>query len=364
MIKSISNTSFQFLLLIFSISLLTACGGGSGGGSDSNTSNTSNSNVTNNQAPVANAGNDSSIYTGVAITLDGSGSNDPDGDQLTYLWGFVSKPAGSTSSIFDSSTSTPSFTPDIDGMYIIKVTVHDGVNEVVTDFVTITATTIGVNSAPIANAGDDLTVYTGIEVTLDASNSNDPDGDALIYEWQFVSGPSGSSALLYNYQTANPTITPDIEGNYTFNLVVSDGVTSSIADAVIVTAITLSIPVPPVTIADVYVYSTDIFSNIVYLGCWTCNQYDSESIHNLYSTYGSSYGTYSIRNNYSDYGSSYGLRSACNSYSLDPPSLYDGNIYYYGRLSINSYQTDSICNQFSSFYSSLDCGVLQTYCSQ
>jgi hypothetical protein len=39
-----------------------------------------------NQAPVADAGDDQTVVVGTELVLDGTGSNDPDGDQLMYLW--------------------------------------------------------------------------------------------------------------------------------------------------------------------------------------------------------------------------------------------------------------------------------------
>ncbi|MCP3674072.1 MAG: hypothetical protein GY829_06330, partial [Gammaproteobacteria bacterium] len=54
------------------------------------------------------------------------------------------------------------------------------------------------NTAPVADAGDDQSVTTGTEVTLDASNSSDADGDSLSYSWTFSSIPAGSGVTLTN----------------------------------------------------------------------------------------------------------------------------------------------------------------------
>ena len=49
-----------------------------------------------NSAPTANAGPDQTAPVGALVTLDGTGSTDPDGNTLSYSWAFDSLPSGST----------------------------------------------------------------------------------------------------------------------------------------------------------------------------------------------------------------------------------------------------------------------------
>ena len=49
-----------------------------------------------NSLPVSDAGEDQNVEVSMEVTLDGSGSNDPDNgpDPLSFLWTFVSVPPG------------------------------------------------------------------------------------------------------------------------------------------------------------------------------------------------------------------------------------------------------------------------------
>lgn len=92
------------------------------------------------------------------------------------------------------------------------------------------------NEVPTAVAdADTATVTVGEEVTLDASDSSDPDGDDLTYEWE-LNAPDGSSVQLSDDQAEKPTFTPDIAGDYKATLNVSDGNGGSAQDDVTVTA--------------------------------------------------------------------------------------------------------------------------------
>jgi len=174
-----------------------------------------------NQTPVANAGADQIVNEGVLVTLDGTGSADPDGNTLTYLW---AAPAGVTLS--SATTSKPTFTaPEVttDTDYTLSLVVNDGFVNSTSDNVKITVKQV--NKAPTANAGADQIVNEGVLVTLDGTGSTDTDGDILTYSWTAPAGITLSSATASKPAFTAPEVTADTD--YTFSLVVNDGSVNS-----------------------------------------------------------------------------------------------------------------------------------------
>ncbi len=76
-----------------------------------------------NDIPTANAGPDQQARAGSLITLDGSGSSDPDGDSLTYGW---SQAGGPLVTLSDPALAGPTFTaPNHTTMLTFTLTVTD-----------------------------------------------------------------------------------------------------------------------------------------------------------------------------------------------------------------------------------------------
>ena len=93
------------------------------------------------------------------------------------------------------------------------------------------------NTAPTALPGAPQTVLAGAVVQLDGSGSSDPEHDTLHYQWTLTTKPAGSATTLVQADTAKPSFTPDVAGDYVATLVVNDGNLSSAPDTVSIVAL-------------------------------------------------------------------------------------------------------------------------------
>ena len=185
-----------------------------------------------NQAPVANAGANRIITLPAnSVTLNGSGSSDPDGTISSYGWRQISGPSTATL----SATNTVNVTVGNlqAGVYVFRLTVRDDSNAADTDDVTVTVNP-ALNQAPIANAGANRTITLPTNsVALNGSGSSDPDGTISSYGWRQISGPS--TATLSATNTVNVTVGNLQAGVYVFRLTVRDNDNATDTDDVTVT---------------------------------------------------------------------------------------------------------------------------------
>jgi hypothetical protein len=114
-----------------------------------------------NQPPLANAGPDQTAPIAATVTLDASGSTDGDGDALTFLWTFLTQPAGSGAWLSDPTAVNPTSVVDEPGTYVLQLIVHDGEAASPPDTVQVST----VNSRPVADAGADASVPFGQTAT-------------------------------------------------------------------------------------------------------------------------------------------------------------------------------------------------------
>ena len=187
------------------------------------------------RTPIADAGADQNVMTGTTVYLNGSESESGEEISPLYEWTFVSKPEDSSASLVSAASEIASFTPDVDGDYVLELVVENAYENTDSDRITVTSETD--NSAPVADAGEDQTLYLGGEAVLDANGSSDADGDPLTYYWRTVSAPEDSDFDFNGQAPAYNSWTPDAVGDYVLKLMVSDGEKDSEEDTVTITVL-------------------------------------------------------------------------------------------------------------------------------
>lgn len=107
-----------------------------------------------NQAPLANAGPDQNIGVNATVTLNGTGSSDPDAgpSALTYAWSQISGPIAT---ITNPASASASFVATTAGTYVFQLQVSDGAASA-TDTVSIVA-----SAGPVTVFFDDFETNKG-----------------------------------------------------------------------------------------------------------------------------------------------------------------------------------------------------------
>ena len=191
-----------------------------------------------NQPPVADAGADRIVHAPGVVTLDGSGSFDPESQALSYHWRFVTKPLFSKAELSDANTVSPRFTVDEKGRYEIQLIVNDGQTDSSLDVVAVTYRPTDLT--PVIQLQRD-----GNTLTLDGGGSASQAGGVLHYEWRILKAPPFSNANFSDRTAPRTTFRITDSGDYEIALVVSDSTGESATDVIKVSSTNTS----PVAVA-------------------------------------------------------------------------------------------------------------------
>jgi hypothetical protein len=193
--------------------------------------------ISGNATPVALTSAPSVVAAaGTPVTLRGSGSYDPEGSPLAFSWTILTRPATSNATIATPTAQNITFTPDVNGSYIVQLAVSNQSGDV-----SIRPVTIYVGSYPPVALVDhsQLVTLLGGTITSSAALSYDQDGNTLTFSWSIDSRPAGSNAAIVSSASPILMFTPDVAGTYYATVTVSNGTVSSVA-SVTITALTAS----------------------------------------------------------------------------------------------------------------------------
>jgi hypothetical protein len=186
-------------------------------------------------APTANAGQNQNVNLGQQVTLNASGSTDPNGLPLTRQWS-LTLPANCAGISLSSTTDVmPTFPANCVGNFTAQLIVRNSLN-VSSAPVSVTISTAAV--APTANAGSNQSLsltQVNPTVSLNGSASTSPGNLPLTYTWSFLNRPTNSVATLSNVNAVQPTFTADRIGLYRLQLIVNNGFLSSSPSTVEIT---------------------------------------------------------------------------------------------------------------------------------
>ena len=132
-----------------------------------------------NQPPVADVGPNQVAPVSSRVTLDASGSHDPDRiDELSYKW---TQLEGPQVTLRNDDTATPYFTCDQEGIYVFQVVVSDGFVDSEPCTIEVSTVTVTTNQYPVdaASSPDEYFHYADVSGSKIVYSGGEPDN----YSW-------------------------------------------------------------------------------------------------------------------------------------------------------------------------------------
>ncbi|MFH2007408.1 MAG: hypothetical protein ABI333_12555 [bacterium] len=169
-----------------------------------------------NQVPIAEAGTNITAPPGSTAMLDGTGSSDPDGDPLTYLW----TPGAGAPALDDPTSPTPSLVGGAcNEVYTYTLVVNDGYVDSAADTVSVTMFTVGPyvseqDCVPFDECGDLTRPWCTITGGVQAANANAFPA-VYVHHGEYYQGTAAAVSETLDIDPAPGGADPEILGGYT-----------------------------------------------------------------------------------------------------------------------------------------------------
>ena len=150
-----------------------------------------------------------------------------------YRWTLTALPAGSKARIRDPAAVLAAFDPDVAGTYTATLVVTDSTGRssapvhIDVQVAPCGGAAPGINSITSSPASPNLGQPTQLSTVPDPPSDADTNPicglkETFTYAWSSVGMPPGSRAGLNDPAAKNPSFTPDVPGDYSFTLIITD----------------------------------------------------------------------------------------------------------------------------------------------
>ena len=116
--------------------------------------------------PRVDPGPDRAVLVGEAVSLDGSGTVDPQGDPVAFVWRVSTTPTGGQATLTGETTATPRFTADTPGTYTLTLRAADPLGPGPEASVRVRVFTRALDPPTVTVSATPPSVAVGSEVTL------------------------------------------------------------------------------------------------------------------------------------------------------------------------------------------------------
>ena len=194
---------------------------------------------TENTRPQAQAGSDIEASVGEIVQVDGGGSQDADGDPLSYSWSLISQPEGSFTALEQADQVQARFVPDLAGTYIAQLIVRDEELASEPDSLLVTVQAFSTNHNPVISSTPIINATSGTDYHYIVS-ATDQDGDPVSY--LLATGPGDMNI---DADSGELTWMPNIPGNFHVVVKALDGKGGEAVQSFILAVTEDAIVLPP-----------------------------------------------------------------------------------------------------------------------
>ncbi|HVU95078.1 MAG TPA: PKD domain-containing protein [Puia sp.] len=199
--------------------------------------------------PTVSAGSDVSVQLPTSsVKLTGTAQANGGATIVSTVWKQVGGPAVATLTGANTlQLSVSNLT--VAGTYTFQLIATDNNGSANSATVKVTVLPLPPNQPPVANAGSDQTITQPTATAkLDGTKSYDADGNIAAYNWYQGSGKGG--VTIANSNTATPTVSGLVPGQYSFVLVVTDNSGATAQDEMSITVNASGSVTPTTLVAD------------------------------------------------------------------------------------------------------------------